>query len=380
MRSTCRLVFVCLVCRISLTLCVVFTAVHCAVVKGATSENIQTLAMSNPQWITARNNGGYSVMQLLCRTGRLDAAVTDLFIRMVGVENLLGTPDPLGNTCLHSAMRVQTDPDALKVLIAAYPEAITAKTTYGHTPLHLACCRGMNVDIIRHMIEVHGCHTILLVPDASGQTPVSIVLDMFHRQLDCENFAASSNSTFQSLLYFVQVLHHRTIRLPEYTNVVHACVALHRRNIRLHPAFIRQVIQSHPLDVQQPNADGHYPIHVEASIPIEKITGLLNAPAKRCPVHRACHERSSVLRLLLDTYPDAAKKSTPSGFLLPLLLENGRPWDSLTAMIAQLHPAAIDGCLPTPYLLDRVRRDCGPTTLFQLLRSQPANLWEHYLE
>ena len=54
--------------------------VHCACLKAATSETIQSLAMANPTWITSRNQGGYSCLQL--RADLVSAYVCRLLTHM----------------------------------------------------------------------------------------------------------------------------------------------------------------------------------------------------------------------------------------------------------------------------------------------------------
>ena len=347
--------------------------------------------MANPTWITSRNQGGYSCLQLLCRSGRLDREVLALFIRIAGVEQVLATPDPLGNTCLHSAMRRETDISALQALILAFPAALQSKTTYGDTPLHLACLRRMDVDVVRQIIVAGGLPTLLLAHNRSGQTPISIVLEYYQQNLrkncdDAPSFSEENDEiSYQLLVLFARILYHGNVSPPDGDNALQACIALHRRNVRLHPAFLCQVIQRNPAEVHQCDENGYYPIHIEASIPIEKMS-LLNG---HCTSHsaeedqessttttdRCRYDRAGILRRLLDLYPKACEADTPDGFLLPMLLENGRSWDATTAMVAQLHPPAVARVrdMAPQHLLRLVGRDCGNNTMFQVLRSRPSH-------
>ena len=49
-----------------------FVTVHLACFRENSRAHIETLAAQNPQWITVRNNAGFSPLQLLCQNGQID--------------------------------------------------------------------------------------------------------------------------------------------------------------------------------------------------------------------------------------------------------------------------------------------------------------------
>lgn len=55
-------------------------AVHLACFRNFSQEHIENLAESNPEWITVRNNAGYSPLQILSKNGRLEEYVWCLLL------------------------------------------------------------------------------------------------------------------------------------------------------------------------------------------------------------------------------------------------------------------------------------------------------------
>jgi hypothetical protein len=176
-------------------------------------------------------------------------------------------------------------------------------------------------------------------------------------------------------LLFYGVFHEEESSGPP--NLVRACVSLHRRDVRLDPAFIRRVIELHPEDVRSIDEEGNYPLHIEASIPIEKMS-ILDAPVKGCR-SGSCHTRIGILEILLEAYPEAlCVRNVADEFPLGLMIQNGRPWSHAFALSLRTFPAAlhwyhggINDCI-LPDVLSKVSSDCGTDSLFQLLIARPS--------
>jgi len=176
---------------------------------------------------------------------------------------------------------------------------------------------------------------------------------------------------FEILVSLVKILYYG----PDESsgNLVLACVSLHRKGARLDPTFIRQVIRMYPEDLREANAMGHYPLHIEASIPVEKMPLL---DGQRCSCGAECHKREGVLELLMTLYPDAAKKSHTNS-VVSLMIQSGRRWDKAFAHVVRINPGALlllEDSKLVPYILAQVSRGCGVDTLNAMIRASPGSL------
>lgn len=326
--------------------------------------------------------------------------IVTLFSRICGPE-IFASVDLNGNTPLHSAMREETSVEALRALIRAYPEALHMKTIFEDTPLHLACIRRVHRDVVREvakasslglekaLVNSNGRLSPLLVHNTAGQTPIGIAME--HFQAACRGSASTccvtggydpaQNRAFDVLASLVKLLHYGPVEEEEKDqSLVGACVSLHRKDARLDPAFIRRALHLYPEEAKLRAEDGNTPLHVEASIPVEKMP-LLDGPPGGC-CRGTCHNRLELLGLLLDIYPQAATMRNSNGDLpLALMIQNGRAWDSTFAVVVQTYPAAmhfVNSLRPklTARILGRISSGCGAETLYALIRSRPALLLE----
>ena len=349
------------------------TPLHYACFRGAGTEQIEALTLSHPEWISVRNNAGHSPLQILCKSGRIDDSLIRLFSR-IGGPGLFQTVDNLGNTPLHSAMREETNVEALLALIQAFPGALHIKTTYNDMPIHLACFRRLHPDVI-HEIALATCKGVdissqthgssvspLLTENTARQTPIAIAMEEFEKSLGGRpcyrtKLNGSQERAFKVLVVLAKMVHYGPKMNSGYQSVLEACVSLHRRNIRLCPSFIRRAISLAPEEARRPDRNGNYPFHIEASIPVEKMTLLSGQPCRCCSEN--CHERNGVLGALLDIFPEATKHRSASGdFPLGLMVQNGRQWDRTFSLVLSLHPQAVHwirGIAPSlyPHILAR---------------------------
>lgn len=306
----------------------------------------------------------------------------------------------MGNTPLHSAMREETDLEALRAIIRAYPGALYMKTTYDDTPLHLACLRKLQPDLVteialasstgleKALANCNGRISPMLIQNTAGQTPIGIAMEEY-QQLCCQggscgmqtnHMSSDKKRSFDTVAALAKMLHYG----PSEDNnkgqsLVGACVALHRKGARIDPAFIHRALNLYPEEARVCDEHGDTPLHIEASIPVEKMS-LLDSSG---PCSSSCHKRMSVLRKLLEIYPEATRLRNATGdFPLSLMIQNGRPWDSTFAMVFQTYPEAfhwvqnIDVRL-NPLILARIANGCGADTLFALLRTRPEYLLGH---
>ncbi len=362
------------------------TPLHEACFRGAEHDRIETLCRTNPGWIMARNNAGYTPLQVLCKGGNLDDAIVQTFSR-IGGPQVFSVVDDTGHAPLHSASRDGTDVDAIHSLIRAFPQALHLKTIYGDTPLHLSILRRASVHVVRLIAEASMERRAgpLLEQNASGQTPMSIAMDAFQstcagRRGGCcvEQHQAGQDDMFHVLAMLVKLLYygHECVN-EEESSLVRACVSLHRQDVRLDPAFIRRAIAQYPQEVQTADSEGNYPLHIEAGIPVEKMT-LLDASVTGCCGGK-CHRRSGILAILLKAHPAAlCVRNSADEFPLGLMIRNGRSWSKAFALALRTNPSALqwyhggihDGLYS--FILERVSKHCGPDTLYQLLLSQPT--------
>lgn len=361
------------------------------------SPNIEPSIMSHPEWISVMNNAGFTPVELLCRNGRFDEATINLFAHVGGLA-VFSVVDATGNTPLHSAMRPEVDVEALTALIRVCPEAIHKKNMYDDTPLHFACLRRLKADAVR-VVALASCagfetalshgnerSSPLLHPNTAGQTPIGIAMEEYEKAAYCIHGIHGSNPSPQSqvLETLVKILHYgpldecgalSTEAASQRKSLVVACLELHRIDVRLDPSFIRLAIYRYPEQLSIPDKNGNYPLHTEASLPIEKML-LLDKTHGICCTGR-CHERLGVLRLLFGIYPDAAKKVNDEGeFPLSLMVQNGRPWDSTFALVLETYPEALHGVRHIddkllPDILWRMSTLVGHSTVFRFLKSTP---------
>jgi hypothetical protein len=362
--------------------------------------------MTNPEWISVCNNAGYSPLQILCKQGRIDDRIVTLFSR-VGSLAVFSTVDLGGNTPLHSAVREETGVEALRALICAYPEALRMKTIFDDTPLHLACIRRLSAEAVRkvalassHGLEVALAHcngriSPLLAQNTAGQTPIVIAVEEFRRvSHSCCCVGTSYNTeqqrAFDVLATLVKILYYgpRDSEANQYAGddskqgLVLACLSLHRRGIRLDPLFIRGALNRFPEEARCVDEEGNYPLHIEAGIPIEKMSLLDGHLYSGC--EGGCHQRIGILRILLEIYPEATQSRTPSGnFGLGLMIQNGRPWDGTFALAVRTFPQAFH-CVRgiksklTPRIVEKVYNECGIDTLFAFIHTRPDLVSDQY--
>lgn len=378
---------------------------HYACLRNATVESIEALAESNPNWILACNNAGYSPMQILCKNGRINDRIVTIFSRLCG-SKVFSSVDACGNTPLHSVMREETNVEVLRALIHAYPDALHMRTLYEDTPLSLACLRKVHPDVMREVAHASydgldssgtdGTHRLspLVIRNRAGQTPIGIAMEEY-RKASAEaptRFCVTSDPTpeqtraFNALSALVKILHYGPSKDGgRNESLVSACLLLHRNEVRLDPAFIRRALLVNPGEAKMVDKDLNYPLHVEASIPVEKMI-LLDAPhvpTTGCCCGGTCHKRVGVLQMLVEIYPDAAKHRNKDGdFPLNLMVCNGRPWDNTFAFVVRAYPEAlhwVDNLSPkiAAHVLAKVSSGCGVDTLYSLVRARPAMLWSY---
>jgi hypothetical protein len=179
--------------------------------------------------------------------------------------------------------------------------------------------------------------------------------------------------TFQVLAILCKILYYGP-RHDENASLLRSCVALHRQDVRLDPSFIRRAIHLFPEEARMLDEHGNYPLHIEASIPVEKMP-LLDSSSGCCS--GTCHERMGILRMLLEMYPDATRSRNTSGeFPLGLMIQNGRLWGHTIALALRAFPPALhwyqgldDRLLAS--ILEKASKECGADTLYALFNSRP---------
>jgi hypothetical protein len=341
--------------------------------------------MANPEWISVRNNAGYSPLQVLCKNGRIDERIVTTFSRIGGPE-IFSVSDATGNTPIHSAMREDINLDTLKCLIRALPDALHLKTIYGDSPLHLACFRRASADVVREIAiaSSNGQASRVLETNTSGQTPIGIAMEEFRSVCrgagmcwGVSDFRPEQTRAFQVLACLVKILYYGPTNPDDSNNqsLIRACVSLHRQDVRLDPSFIRHATHLYPEEARIMDDEGNFPLHIEASIPVEKMS-LLDATCIGCCGGK-CHTRMGILRILLEMYPEATRFRNTSGeFPLGLMIQNGRLWGHTVALAFLAFPPALhwykgldDRLLPL--ILEKASKECGNDTLFALINSRP---------
>ncbi|GKY91763.1 hypothetical protein MPSEU_000148000 [Mayamaea pseudoterrestris] len=371
---------------------------HSAILRLAPVETIETTAISNSRWISMRNNAGYTPLQLLCKNSQADVSIIGIFAQ-IGGPSVFAITDEMGNTPLHSAMQQDASVAFLEAVIRAYPEALHMKTIYDDTPLHLACKHGVHPDgvgMLAMMSSVGleltlskgntGRLSPILMENSAGQTPITIAMENYQRICLSDRLICHVKSTFDSektrafdlLATLVKILHYGPVDRDELgrpLSLVGACISLHRKDVRLDPAFIRRALYLHPEDALQRDKDGNYPLHVESSIPVEKM--MLLEPERSGCCGGACQKRSGIVRNLFEVYPDAACQLNEFGeFPLSLMALAGRAWDDTFMLVVQKFPEAIYAVedldsYVIPLVLAKLYSQCGIDTVYAFMRGNP---------
>jgi hypothetical protein len=362
--------------------------VHDACFRGAPFEHIETVAMAHPEWIRIRNHGGLSPFQILCKYGHIDERIVTEFSRIGGPE-IFSVIDSTGNTALHSAMREDMDLPTIRCLIRALPDALQLKTIYGDSPLHLACHRRAHPDVVREVALAsiaHHQHSPILEPNMAGQTPIGIAMEDF-RTVVCRggrscwvtsDYLPEQRRAFDILATLVKILYYGTsYEDHKHMSLVRASLALHRKDVQLDPVFIRRAIHVNSEEVRMMDDDKNFPLHIEASIPIEKML-LLDRSGGCCAGE--CQKRMGILRTLLNLYPAAAHVRMSGDFPLNLMIENGRLWSNEVVVALRAFPPALHwqrglGDNVLSLILEKVSKECGVDTLFSLLVSRPGSIF-----
>lgn len=378
------------------------TPLHSACWHGANSEQIEALVKAHPEWVSVQNNAGYSPLQLLCKSGRIDEHLITLFSRVGGSE-VFQTVDRLGNTPLHSAIREENTVDSLMALIAAFPGALHMKTNYNDMPIHLACFRRLHPNLV-YEIALATCKgadpnstvqgssiSPLLTENTAGQSPIAIAIEEYEKSFEgrsCyeKQLSVEQRRSFDVLSALCKIIHTNAKTDQAHTqNLLHCLVGIHRKSIRLDPTFIRRAIMMAPEEAMEQDSEGNFPLAVEAMIPVEKMTLLSGPPCSYCS-NGNCHDRANVLGALLDVFPAAAKHRSASGdFPLTLMVQNGRPWDRTFAMMLSTHPQA-SHWIPginirlVPHILERVSKESGHDTLYSLIQARPDFLSDEQVD
>mmetsp|Transcript_15011 Transcript_15011/g.34801 ORF Transcript_15011/g.34801 Transcript_15011/m.34801 type:complete len:1189 (+) Transcript_15011:85-3651(+) len=361
------------------------TLLHDACFRSTPYENLEVIAKANPEYILIHNNAGYTPLQILCKNGRIDERIISTFAQMGGPE-IFSVKDCNGNTPLHLAMRKDVDVSSLRCLIRASPDALRCRTAYGDLPLHLACLRRCSAEVIQEVAIAasSGDVSLAVVPNLAGQTPIGIAMAEFRDLCSTSGSTSMVPSTyrpkqrriFQVLSTLVKIVYYGPVRCQQQgtkdLSLLKACIVLHRQNIRLDPTFIRQVIHVYPEEVKLVDEDGNYPLHIEASIPIEKM-GLLDGFCSRTN-----HRRMGILRILLEAYPNACSfRNKENHFPLGLMIQAGRVWGHTIAVALKAFPPALHWYKGlddrfSSILLEKASKECGADTLFALLLSRPG--------
>ena len=357
-------------------------SVHDACFRSATYEHLEVIAKANPEYILVHNNAGYTPLQILCKNRRIDERIISTFAQMGGPE-VFSVKDSNGNTPLHSAMRKDVDLESLRCLIRASPDALRCRTTYGDLPLHLACLRKCSAEVVQEVAIAACCgdNSLAVVPNLAGQTPIGIAMGEFKGIYEDGNavsatYRPNQQRIFHVLSTLVKIVHYGPIKCQQQgtkdLSLLKACVVLHRQNIRLDPAFIRQVIHMYPEEVKLVDEEGNYPLHIEASIPIEKMS-LLDG---NCTGQS--HHRMGILRILLEAYPTACSfRNKENYFPLGLMIQAGRVWGHTIAVALRAFPPALHWYKGlddrfSAILLEKASKECGADTLFVLIKSRPG--------
>jgi hypothetical protein len=111
----------------------------CSPERRISPRSIERLIRRRPEVLRATNARRDTLLHIACERGAPFTIIQMLVDLGPGVAEMINVHD---QTPLHVACQHNRDAtfETLSILIAAYPEALTARDNYGSTPLHEACC------------------------------------------------------------------------------------------------------------------------------------------------------------------------------------------------------------------------------------------------
>ncbi len=407
---------------------------HLASYQNHTFEFMSTLTSLSPQWVLQRNGAGYSPLHICCKAGKNDLRIFETMLQTANKKSNYNNIDILlfrdeeGHAPIHSACSTfSQSSDLVSLLANECPDAVTMKTkSGGDLPLHLACARHAPFFVTKALVDIMTRKSIentqrgsnlpvlpLEQKNQEGYMALDILIarymklinrPIFHiarieqnneekTQLHCELMYL-----IRRMVYCDRIQHHRgqfslelddTQQIPcnilneqlsdEFVSPdLHTCLHLRKKlgATAIPSLFLKEIIL---LDVDQVRErdpyDGGFPLHLACKLKEPDVA------------EESCSDEVpyDIIRHLLSSFPEAARKRINGKFPLDFLMEQGRTWiNGGVYHLLRSYPPAINlmelgnstnkkcnSDFLIPHVLNRVAAQGDLNTLFRIILSAP---------
>ena len=243
------------------------TALHIACENGLLLDGIKYLYSAYPEALTIFNDEGASPFHMACFYGK---SVENLkFLHSKLPIGLVATNEN-GDLPMHW-INENTSEELVKYLLVQFPKSAEVKNNEDALPIHVACNKGLSLNIIRllHRANPKG----ILQPDTDGILPIHDA---------CEGI-----DNLDVIKYLYEVCPESFKKADKKGNC-----ALHYA-VCSNPEVVQFVIEANKLALQTPNNYGYLPIHKACSLSVEV----------------------NIIKVLHESYPKGIKAETFKGLL-----------------------------------------------------------------
>lgn len=242
---------------------------------------IYTVHQAHPVALYQTDPQGNSVLHSLCanaRAGRTESKAllaTTRYVIGVGPSLLKSKTHTSGATPLHIAARFGTSLDVVRLLVEAYPAALSTTTAGGETPLHWACQNShlsLACALVPFMLQQRGVS--VLATNRQGETALHVLLN-HHRQsapTDTQSFPSRHARSTARLISIIQsMLDHdpsqRLMHIQDCMGRVPLHLALSFGSFPL--AMVKYLVLQKPATLCTRDMNGFTPVHQACLYPAQ---------------------------------------------------------------------------------------------------------------
>lgn len=258
------------------------------------------------------------------------------------------SPDENGKTPMHHAVLISGSDavPAIELLVSDGDVCgLDLTDASGRTPLHEACTKGMQRDVIEILVKTYS--DALEIKDNKEMTPLALFRRRLRKYRGCQVMAADVALT---------LLTGKPLRCSDSPSVH---VLLRNENCTM--SIVRHLVTAMPGQASVKDENGDLPLHFIFS----------------AQYHDANSEHvGDAVQQLLYAYPDACKVTNHDGMLpFELMARSGNDWHRGMRLVFLQHPTAVlDLGLDMHSvcsLLERIGREETHDAMFRLLKDAP---------
>ena len=333
-----------------------WTPLHAACGNENVTEGIiQLLVDAHPDFVRKENYRGHMPLHTLCFNSKLDEATAIQILKLLVAaypEAVRHAPNNGGHLPIHFASW-ERSPEFCRVLIEAYPGSERITTRTGNLPLHSACFRGT----LATVEYLHKLYPDAIAVDANVATgkeyPIhAVIRGVNHRDnpadaveivqflLDCDPNQKLVQFGGKSLLHYAFEMRYNSSNIDAGLQVIGV------------------LFDAHPASISSVSNEGQMPLHilcrnsnVHEAAAMRMLMFLIRKHSEavrhtdnqgRLPIHYASTGKSpEFCRLLIEAYP-GSERMTNAGGGLPLHQACATNSLSMVQYLFRLHPEAIN--------------------------------------